>query len=180
MIPMKMDKTDEKEVVDENISLPSDKYGKRGVKTPAEDNEIAISKQEIIPLAPAVPVGGAIVGNAPIMQELNNLPEPDKQVNTEVFQEIPEEYCGQMYSAGLEIVWGMKNKGFPVRELPEKRIKDQGHIIYEIMKKNQISFAHIDIFMLGCGMFADWKFMDSYAAEQKQEEKMGEGESNEF
>ena len=138
------------------------------------DTSVVISNQEVKPLPPAEQAGGASVGNSPILQDMINLTEPEKQVNAEVFQEIPEEYCGQLYNTGLECVWGLKNKGFPVRELPEKRVKEQGHIIYEIMKKNQISFAHIDLFMLGAGMFADWKYMDSYAAEQKQEEKMAE------
>ena len=154
---------------------PKDEYGERGVKR-EDDTSIIISNQEIKALPPAQQVGGASVGNSPILQEMNGLPESEVQVGEQVFEEIPEEYCAQLYNTGLECVWSLKNKGFPIRELPEKRVKEQGHIIYEIMKKNQISFGHIDIFMLGCGMFADWKFMDSYAAEQKQEEKMAGAE----
>ena len=146
-------------------------------KITQEDNEIVIGKQEIRPLPAAAQEGGAVVGNAPILQEMNNLQEPEKQVDTEVFEEIPEAYCGQLYSTVLEAGWSLKNKGFPLRELPEKRVQDQGHIIYEIMKKNQISFAHIDLFMLGAGMIADWKYMDSYKAEQDRDEKTARSEA---
>ena len=144
-------------------------------KGAGQSQDVVVSKQDVLALPPAKQAGGASIGNAPILQELNNLPEQEKQVNSEVFVEVPEEYCGQLYSTGLEIIWSVKNKGLPIRELPEKRVKEQGHIIYEIMKKNQISFAHIDLFMLGAGMLGDWKYLDSYAQEQRAEEtKAGE------
>ena len=185
MIPKIMkDEPEPKDEADENVSPPKDEYGKRGVKSLSDperinlpdDNSVSIAKQEVKALPPTEQAGGARVGNSPILQEMNKIQVPVIQVNNEVFQEIPEEYCGQLYNTGLECVWSLKNKGFPVRELPEKRVKEQGHIIYEIMKKNQISFAHIDLFMLGAGMISDWKYMDSYAAEQKHEEKMAEAE----
>ena len=104
---------------------------------------------------------------SPVLQEMRG--DPTAQVNEQIFEEIPVEVCGQLYKTALEIGYTLKNKGMPMRELPETRVKTQGEIIYTIMKKNQISIKHIDLFMLGAGMVGDWKFMDSYSDEQKTE-----------
>ena len=104
---------------------------------------------------------------SPVLQEMQG--DPTAQVNEQIFDEIPVEVCGQLYKTALEVGYSLKNKGMPMRELPETRVKTQGEIIYTIMKKNQISIKHIDLFMLGAGMISDWKFIDSYSVEQKTE-----------
>lgn len=151
----------------------------RAIKKEFADNKINIIDNPPIPLQPVNPNGGASVGTSPILQEMNGLETQPAQVNEQVFEEIPVEVCGQLYQTTLEVGYSLKNKGIPMRELPETRVKTQGQIIYGILKKNQISVKHIDLFMLGAGMMSDWKYMGTLAAEQKQEDKVrGEPKEN--
>ena len=103
---------------------------------------------------------------SPILEEFG---APASQAETEVFEEIPLEVCGQLYKTSLEIGFTLRKKGRAMRELPEARIKSQGQILYELLKKNHMSIAHIDLFMLGAGMMSDWKYMDSMPLEPEPE-----------
>jgi len=134
----------------------------------SEDTEIQITETEQIQISDVSSQQGN--DQAPILQQLNEPVhqgmEADNQEDEAIFEEIPEELCGQLYSSALEIAHTLKNKTGTCRSLPESRIKTQGSIIYEILKKNQISIKHIDIFMLGAGMIADWKYMGTKEEEE--------------
>ena len=134
--------------------------------------KVKVSIDETTPLSlpvinPEQDVGAVGSELSPVMKEMEG--EPTEQVNEQIFEEIPVEVCGQMYQTLLEVGFTLKNKGMPMRELPQARVKTQGEIIYTIMKKNQINIKHIDLFMLGAGMMGDWKYIGSFSEEQKAE-----------
>ena len=158
----------------ESPILKQDSGSTSGARAPVgkTTGSAKISIEETAPLSLPVinteqDVGAAGSELSPVLQEMQG--DPTAQVNEQIFDEIPVEVCGQLYKTALEVGYTLKNKGMPMRELPETRVKTQGEIIYTIMKKNQISIKHIDLFMLGAGMISDWKFIDSYSAEQKTE-----------
>ena len=142
------------------------------VKKQSSDTDVHIADVPPTALPPVNPNGGATVGTSPVLQEMNGLHPESGQVNEEIFEEIPVDVCGQLYKTTLEVGFTLKNRGLPMRELPETRVKTQAQIIYGILKKNQISVKHIDIFMLGAGMMGDWRFMGTLAAEQKKENEV--------
>lgn len=141
-------------------------------KKESDDTDIHIENIPSMALPPINPGGGATVGTSPVLQEMNNLPPELGQVNEEIFEEIPVDVCGQLYRTTLEVGFTLKNRGMPVRDLPDSRVKTQAEIIYGILKKNQISVKHIDLFMLGAGMMGDWRYMGTLAAEQKKENEV--------
>lgn len=152
----------------------------RVAKKEPGDNDIQIANTPPMALPPVNPNGGAAVGTSPVLQEMNGLEPQPAQANEQVFEEIPIAVCGQLYKTGLEVGFSLKNKGMPMRELPEARVKTQAEIIHGILLKNQISLKHIDLFMLGAGMMGDWKYMGTLAAEQKQEDEVrGKPKENE-
>jgi len=120
------------------------------------DEGITISEQPIIPIVPSKPVNPDEMSD--VMKEMGITPAPASSPE-DVFEEIPAEMCGALYSSALEITVALK-KGVP-RQLPKSRIKTQGDIIYQILKRNQISVKHIDIFMLAAGIVADYKYVSS-------------------
>ena len=149
-------------------------------KKQSDDKDVKIASVPPMVLPPVNPNAGATVGTSPVLQEMNNLHPEQAQVNEEIFEEIPVKVCGQLYQTTLEVGYSLKNRGMPMRELPEARVNTQAEIIYGILKKNQISVKHIDLFMLGAGMMGDWRYMGSLAAEQKQENKVrGKPKENE-
>lgn len=180
------DKIDKEQEIEERVTTEPSAGSKTTVHPKvsgakqSDDKDVKISNVPPMALPPVNPNAGATVGTSPVLQEMNNLqPEPG-QVNEEVFEEIPVKVCGQLYQTTLEVGYSLKNRGMPMRELPEARVNTQAEIIYGILKKNQISVKHIDLFMLGAGMMGDWRYMGSLAAEQKQENKVrGKPKENE-
>ena len=138
-------------------------------KDSAAKEDVGIVQTPVVALPTINPDAGGTLGPemSPVMQEMQGIQAP---VNEEIFEEIPVEVCGQMYQTVLEVGYTLKNKGMPMRELPEARVNTQAAIIYGIMKKNQINIKHIDLFMLAAGMMADYKYMGTYAEEQKNED----------
>ena len=131
-------------------------------RRPKED--VKINETTVAALPPLTPEGGAVGFNgetSPILNEMNN---QDYQVAEDqaLFEEIPLETCGQLYATALELGFALKHKGTTPHPVPQQRIDTQGAILYGILKKNQMSIAHIDLFMFAVGMIGDWKVMDSY------------------
>jgi hypothetical protein len=155
------DEIDNRQAIEERVTPEPKKQ--------SNDTDVHVSNVPPMVLPPVNPNDGATVGTSPVLQEMNGLHPESGQVNEEVFEEIPINVCGQLYKTTLEIGFSLKNRGLPMRELPETRVKTQAEIIYGILKKNQISVKHIDIFMLGAGMMGDWRFMGTLAAEQEKE-----------
>ena len=165
------DKTPESVVdVPESVIRPQPEKVQSEAKIP-EDNQVGITQTELVPIPqPGAQAAGSNMDKSPILQEFG---APTAQAETEIFEEIPVEVCSQLYKTTLEIGFTLKNKGIPMRELPENRVKTQGEIMYGILKKNQISVAHIDLFMLGAGMMTDWKYMNSMPAPTSEDDENG-------
>ena len=150
---------------EESPDIEKDKSDKSG-----NGSEVRILENPVIalPLVKQDTSGSVSPQMSPVMQEMQGVEQP---VNEEVFDEIPVEVCGQLYKTALEVGFTLKNKGMPMRELPPARVNTQAGIIYGIMKKNQINIKHIDLFMLAAGMMADYKYMGTFAEEQKNEDE---------
>ena len=131
-------------------TVSSDKgdYGKK----------VSITETPIIPIEPPKPE---------ISEKSSLLTQPVTGENAEPFEEIPEIVCGQLYASTLEVTFALTHKGHPIKSLPKQRVDTQGKIVYDILRKNQISMKNIELFMLGAGMMADWKYMTAYDGELK-------------